>query len=98
MGVHITWLCRPVLLASIHQALGDLEQAEEYQQQRGLTIFLKKLGAEHFSVARSYGNLASIHQALGDLEQAKEYQQRGLAIFLKKLGAEHVSVQQATVT
>ena len=49
-------------------------------------------GAEHVSVATSYGNLASIHKALGDLEQAKEYQQRGLAIELKKLGAEHVSV------
>ena len=78
-------------LALIHKGLGDLEQAKEYQQ-RSLAIELKKLGAEHVSVARSYNNLALINKDLGDLEQAKEYQQRALAIKLKKLGAEHVSV------
>ena len=60
--------------------------------QRALAIELKKLGAEHVSVATSYGNLALIHKDLGDLEQAKEYQQRALAIKHKKLGAEYVSV------
>jgi len=78
-------------LALIHQVLGDLEQAREYQQS-SLAIPLKTLGAEHVSVATSYSNLALIHHDLGDLEQAKEYQQRALAIKLKKLGAEHLSV------
>ena len=35
------------IVASIHQDLGDLEQAKEYQQ-RALAIKLKTLGAEHF--------------------------------------------------
>ena len=39
--------------ASIHQDLGDLEQAKEYQQRR-LAIQLKKLGAEHVSVTTRY--------------------------------------------
>ena len=75
----------------IHQDLGDLEQAKEFQQS-SLAIPLKTLGAEHASVATSYSNLASIHQHLRDPEQTKENQQRALAIRLKKLGADHVSV------
>ena len=41
------------IVTLIHQDLGDLEQAKEYQQ-RALAIKLKKLGAEHVSVATSY--------------------------------------------
>ena len=61
-------------LASIYQALCDLEQAKEYKQ-RALEMQLEKLGPEHVNVATSYHHFASIYHALDDLEQAKEYQQ-----------------------
>ncbi|CAH3046456.1 unnamed protein product, partial [Porites evermanni] len=78
-------------LASIYNALGDFDQAKEYQQ-RALEIQLDKLGPEHVQVATSFTNFVSIYRSLGDLEQAKEYQQRALEIQLDKLGPEHVNV------
>ena len=50
-------------LASLNQALCDLEQAKEYKQ-RALAMQLEKLGPEHVNVAGSYHNFASIYYAL----------------------------------
>ena len=75
----------------LHQQLGDLERAKEYQD-RALAIRLKKLGPDHTDVATTYSRSGVIHQQLGDLKQAKEYQDRALAIRLKKLGPDHTDV------
>ena len=70
-------------LASIYEALWDLEQAKEYKQ-RALEMQLEKLSPEHVNAAGSYHNFASIYHALGDLEKAKECQQCA-AMLLEKL-------------
>ncbi|KAJ7377680.1 hypothetical protein OS493_027759 [Desmophyllum pertusum] len=62
-------------LGSVHQALGDFEQAKDYHH-RALEIRLKQLGPEHVDVATTYAaysNLGAVHQDLGDFEQAKDY-------------------------
>ena len=79
-------------MGDIHQQLGDLQRAKEYQD-RSLAIDLKKLGPDHTYVATTYSKLGDIHQQLGDLQHAKEYQDRALAIRLKKLGPDHTDVE-----
>ena len=78
-------------LGDIHQRLGDLERAKDYQD-RALTIYLRTHGPDHINFTRVYGFLGSIHQDLGDVERAKEYHERAVAVNLKMLGPDHADV------
>ena len=78
-------------LGNIHQSLGDLKHAKEYEY-LALEIYLKEFGPDHIYTARVYSGLGTIHRDLGDLELAKEYQERALAIQLKRLGPDHADV------
>ena len=78
-------------LGIVHHNLGDREQAKE-NNERALTIFLKKLDPDHPGVAMCYNNLGNVHSGLGDLGQAKENYERALTIRLKKLDPDHLDV------
>ena len=69
-------------MRDIHQQLGDLQRAKEYQD-RVLAIKLKKLVPDHTNVETTYSKLGDTHQQLGDLQRENEYQDRALAIGLK---------------
>ena len=58
-------------MGHIHERLGDLEKAEEYQD-RAFAIMLKKLGPDQTEVATDFCEL-------GDPEQEKEYHDGAVA-------------------
>ena len=72
-------------LALICEALGDFDQAKEYQE-CFLALLLDTLGPENLILSAPYHNLASIYHDLGDFEQAKKYDKFALTIQLDKPG------------
>ena len=84
-----------VQLSYLHNELGGaLDYAGLYDKalehlQKSLAIYLKQLGPEHPSVARSYNNMALAYKAKKDLAKAEEYWEKAYAILSKKLGPNH---------
>ncbi|OAD18955.1 TPR repeat protein, partial [Candidatus Thiomargarita nelsonii] len=62
-------------LASLHQAKGDYESAEQLYK-RALVIREKVLGKEHPDTATSLSRLGNLHQAKGDYESAEQLYKR----------------------
>ena len=78
-------------LSTIYNALGQLEQALEFQK-KALKIREAVLAKNHPSLATSYNNLSTIYKALGQLEQALEFQLKDVKISEEILSKNHPSL------
>ena len=78
-------------LALVHNARGELEEAEELQE-RALAMSEKALGTDHPTVAAILNNLAVVHDSKGDYAEAVRLYERALAIRQSSLGPEHPAV------
>jgi len=81
-------------LSTIYNALGQLEQALEFQK-KALKIREAVLAKNHPSLATSYNNLSTIYKALGQLEQALEFQLKTLEIKEEILSKNHPDLAQS---
>ena len=79
------------LMGEVLFSMGKSEEGQRHLE-RSLALQLQRLGPEHPSVAKTFGNLGFVLRDKGDLKQAKEYHERALAILLQTLGAHHRDV------
>jgi tetratricopeptide (TPR) repeat protein len=77
-------------LASVHDVMGDYEEAKALQQ-RALTI-VESVNPEHPTVGSLLDSIAMAHASLGALDDAKRLEERAIDIHVTALGHEHPSV------
>jgi tetratricopeptide (TPR) repeat protein len=78
-------------LADCEHRFSNYDKALEYYL-KCLDIRLKTLGAEHPSVAISYGDIGRIWDSKGEYDKALEYYEKSLDFKLKTIGENHPNV------